>query len=171
MTKSKKDKELNLENQETPRLTLKESSLQWEGAYPYTKEIYIYGNETIITGVYYSGEDSEYNNFLFKMVRDNACPTWIKNNFQLIKKEIRSEIKHRKKKEEKLSKELKQVVCTFFKDSNFFNYDEDSEFFTFEEDTACVNFLKATFDTKFYETFVKQGQKRRKEIMQKYGRI
>lgn len=168
MTK-KKNEEIKVE---TCQITLQSQSVRWEGAFPYTQEVY--KNEdgvSIVAGRYYILESKELTDFLFQLVRKGNLPIWIKNNFQNIKKLIKNEIKHRKKMGEKLSQEQKWTIAGFFKDENFFDYDENSEFAQLEEEVACVDFFKHTLTTKFYESFVKQGLKKRKEVLGKYGRF
>jgi hypothetical protein len=152
------------------KLKLQSTTYKWEGqSFPFIEESYSYGNETVVVGSYISSEDAEFEKFLFAVMRESSLPKWIKNNILKIKKKIRDEIKHRSKLNEKLTKEQKEAIGLFFHDTLFFDRDDQDEYFELELDRSSMYFLRSLLMTPNYESFVRQGVRRRKATLTKYG--
>lgn len=151
-------------------LKLQTTTYKWEGqSFPFIEESYLYGSESVIINNYISSEDTEFEKFLLTVMRESSLPKWIKNNVLKIKKKIRDEVKHRTKLNEKLTKEQKEAIGLFFHDSKFFDRDEQDEYFELELDRSSLFFLRSLLTTPNYESFVRQGTKRRKALLAKYG--
>jgi len=143
----------------------------WEGAFPYMLETYKEGEETFQVENFLYTSDSNFEKFLYDCVRKSTLPKWLKSNFIKIKKKIKDEIKHREKLAEKLSKEQQYAISLFFSNEAYFDQDDESEFFDLELEKAAITFLRAILDTRNYETFVRQGLRKRKGILSKHGRF
>jgi len=168
-SRAKKAEVINISPLVQPKLAT--TTYCWDGAFPYLKEKYLLGKEELEVGAYIASDDTQFVQFLYKILRSpTPLPGLYKSNFNKIRKHIKNELKHRSKLEERLSKEQKHAMSVFFKDPNFFRY-PDSDFFELEVEKALVTFLQATLETKFYETFVRQGLRTREAILSKYGRL
>lgn len=161
---------LKLEEKSSHKLKLQTTSYKWEGqSFPFIEESYTYGNEIVVVNNFISSEDAEFEKFLLCVMRESSLPKWIKNNILKIKKKIRDEVKHRAKLNEKLTREQKEAIGLFFQDTHFFDRDDQDEYFELELDRSSMFFLRSLLTTPNYESFVRQGTKRRKAILIKYG--
>lgn len=150
------------------------SSVMWEDAYPYIEETYKINDQTIQIAKYISAVEkspSEYEKFLFDIVRSANIPTFVKNNFKKIKKNIEKEIQHRHKLAEKLTKEQKVAFFSYFRDEDYFGRTHHSEYFEHEVEKVYVDYLKSYFDTGMYESHVRLANKKRREQLKQYGII
>ena len=150
------------------------STVVWEEAYPYIQETYRVSDELVQLEKYISAVDrlpAEYEKFLYEIIRSANIPTFVKNNFKKIKKNIEKEIHHRSKLGEKMTKEQKVAFFSYFKDEDYFNRTHHSEYFEHEVERVYVDYLKAYFDTGIYESHVRLANKKRQELLKQHGII
>lgn len=152
------------------KIVLQDSYVKWDGGTPYVVETYNDGKNKFTIGKYFSKNDLDFEKFILQLIRDEDIPIWIKNNFQNLRKMLKTEIKERKRKRGKLSQEQRDAFCKFFNDDKYFEYDDEEEFYCFEEQKVFMNFIKSILDTDLYETFCRKGKKKRIEMLEKYGR-
>ena len=150
------------------------STIVWEDAYPCIEETYRVNDELVKVEKYISAIErplAEYEKFLFEIIRSTNVPTFVKNNFKKIKKNIEKEIQHRSKLAEKMTKEQKVAFFSYFKDEDYFNRTHHNEYFEHEVERVYVDYLKAYFDTGMYESHVRLANKVRREQLKQHGII
>lgn len=169
--KTKKESAIEETSQDSKGLVVVKYEVDWDDSYPFLKETCKVNNKLVEVPKYISAQtlDTKYNfeKFLFDVVRSNNLPNFVKNNFKKIRKMIEKEIQYRLKSAEKLNREQGDAFKSFFKDPTYFDYSLHSEYFEHEMEKVFTNYLVAYCSTGMYESRVRIGNRKRKEILEK----
>lgn len=149
---------------------LTKTAIKWEDAYPYIEETYKFGKEVYTTTKYLSSANkAEMEDFLYKIIRSNNYPVFLKANFKKIKKLVEREISHRDKLYEKLTKEQVIAFQSYFRDDTYFERDDSDEYFQHELEKVYFDYLKAYLETGLYESRARSHNRIRRQFLQEHG--
>lgn len=159
------------EPMEPASLVVVKTSIEWDDSYPFLKESCKVNGRMIDVPRYISASNpdtqAEFEKFLFDVVRSNNLPNFVRNSFKKVRKMLEKEIQYRLKTAEKLNREQGEAFKSFFKDPVYFDYSLHSEYFEHEMEKVFTNYLKAYCATGMYESRVRIGNRKRKEILEK----
>ena len=156
----------------TTKFAIIKRTSKWDEAYPYIEETIKTDREVFTVAKYHSALDvspPELEKFLFDTLRVSTIPNFVKSNFKKIKKLIEKEVQHRNKMHEKLSREQKSAFTSYFHDNEYFTRSMDNEYFEHELAKVYVSYLKTYCETAIYESRVRLGNKKRRDILSKYN--
>lgn len=148
---------------------LVEKTIKWEDAYPCEQETYKVGDTKVEVRKFFSLDDPELEDFLFKVIRKGSLPSFIKSNFDKLKKLIEKEIAQRDKLYENLSKEQVYAFQEYFKDQMYFERNCSDEYFSHEIEKVYYNYLRSYLDTGLYSSKVRSLNKKRKTTLKSHG--
>jgi len=145
------------------------SSIVWKDAYPLIEETYRVDDITVKTERYSLLESESHESFLYRVIRSESLPIFMKNNLKKIKKFLEKEIQHRDKLYEKLSKEQVISFQTYFEDSNFFDKSYEDEFFNQELEKVYVTYIREYLSTGLYESRARITNRRHRKLLESHG--